>query len=166
MKKLLILFPIFFMFLLTLGGCSPSGIVIRSVHDVPTDVQNTMNDCPNVTCLLSIVEKLPTITGNTVSTSVCSFFGTLRGEFYASFNTGRAPVGAITWTLTVNDKPVAYHNDLNIFFVYDLTGTVVVDFGNSFPTQAVRLIAHADGVPSRSIILTAPGGVNALSPSR
>jgi len=157
--KSLVLLPVFFMFVLTLGGCaSSSSIVIRNV---PDSVWNTLNEnCWNydriweTECELAVIEALPAITANSVP-----LIGELgywaEGDFYATFNTGRAPIGAITWTLTINNVPVTDDHP-NAGILYDLMGNVEVWYDGQFPAQEVRLTANADGASSRSIVLTAP----------
>ena len=118
MRKLLILFPMAMTFAFILAGCgssSPSSIVIRSIMD-PADLEASWNfmselnrECgEDVACGLTMIETLPPITGN--SAPVIGYrgggAGFIDGIFYATFDTGRAATGAITWTLTVGGTDV------------------------------------------------------------
>ena len=119
MRKLLILFPMAMTFAFILAGCgssSPSSIVIRIIAD-PTDWEASMefrdemyHECgEDMACSLTMIETLPPITGNSAPVLGGAHGGegrTISGQFYATFSTGRAPEGAITWTLTVGGTDV------------------------------------------------------------
>jgi len=151
--KSLVLLPVFFMFVLTLGGCASStSIEIRNLHDAPDAVWDAIEACPNNACMQTQIETLPAITDNTVPLMVESEDWAM-GYFHATFNTGRPAVGAITWSLTINNVPVTVDTP-NVYFDVEALGVYIVF--NGFPTQEVRLTASADGASSRSIVLTAP----------
>jgi len=158
--KPMVLLSILFIFVFTLGGCSNESpyIQIRSIHNMPDNVVEDAQ-CPNTACWLALIEAQPVI-NDTASLSKDyslveeDYYG-LFGNFYATFNTGRAPVGAISWTITIDNLPVNNATS-DVWVSYDTSGIVDVYFGGSFPPQVVRLTAHAEGIQNRTIVLIAP----------
>jgi len=159
MKKLLILFPMAMTFMFILAGCgssSPSSIVIRNLAD-PTDWEAAMeflgeadDECgDDYACFLTKLETLPPITGNSapvLGTRYGDEGGFIDGFFYATFNTGRAAEGAITWTLTVGgtDVPLGPENQGFNAILLDMyippTGAIVLTASTTVAGVADRAI--------------------------
>jgi len=163
--KPLILLPIFFTFIFTLGGCSssPSSIVIRDVTEAVF-----ANPCAgNTECLFNYFENQPEIP---YSTPI--LLREINTMIYASFNTGRAATGAISWTLTLDGEPIppitSPHEideiEDGIIFQPSDMGMVTITFMHYIPDGELRLTARANGVPDRPITLTQPGR-GGLAPS-
>jgi len=177
MKKLLILFPIFFMFLFTLGGCSPSGIVIRNMADATPAQREGIVACGpnNLSCQLTQYERIRPTTSNEVLFDVAfaeEDFLRARAYLFASFNTGRASTGAISWALTIDGREVLptlpdWHPDGLLFVVDENMNTAFVEFQYAPPpTGKIVLTASVEGLPSRTIELIMPGATRQPSNQR
>ena len=159
MRKLLILFPMAMTFAFILAGCgssSPSSIVIRSIMD-PTDFEASMEfldemhrECGvDIACLLTMAETLPPIAGDSAPVlGERGEDGFIFGEFHATFDTGRAAEGVITWTLTVGGTDVPLDPENQAFNTVGFSVRIP-------PTGAIVLTASTTvaGVADRAITL-------------
>ena len=143
-----------FVFILAGCGASPSSIVIRNLADPNTDLEAMMEfqekliQCgADVACAFTLYETLPPITGPTAP--VLDTGGFIIGSFYATFDTGRAAEGAITWTMTIGGTAVPSESLIQGSGIVAFLGLDIPPTGDIVLTASTNV----SGVPDRRITL-------------